>query len=73
MKVKCPICHKEMEWEQNPYRPFCSKRCKLIDLGQWATERYRVPGDKSLSEVDQSASGGEEREDESSNNGKKAS
>jgi len=27
----------------NPYRPFCSQRCKLIDLGQWATENYRIP------------------------------
>jgi hypothetical protein len=29
--------------ESNPYRPFCSERCKLIDLGQWATEGYRIP------------------------------
>jgi endogenous inhibitor of DNA gyrase (YacG/DUF329 family) len=28
---------------ENPYRPFCSERCKLIDLGDWAMERYRVP------------------------------
>ena len=33
-----------MEWDPaNPYRPFCSERCKLIDLGQWASEAYRIP------------------------------
>ena len=33
--VPCPICHKQVEWsEQSPYRPFCSKRCQLIDLGE---------------------------------------
>jgi uncharacterized protein len=31
-------------WDSaNPYRPFCSERCKMIDLGAWATESYRVP------------------------------
>ena len=42
--VACPTCGKSVEWtEQNAWRPFCSERCKLIDLGAWATERYRVP------------------------------
>jgi len=44
-KVKCPICRIEVEWENNPYRPFCSERCRLIDLGTWMQERYRVPGE----------------------------
>lgn len=43
MKISCPICHKEAEWEGNRFRPFCSERCKLIDLGNWAAESYRVP------------------------------
>jgi len=31
-------------WEpESPYRPFCSERCKLIDLGAWASESYRIP------------------------------
>lgn len=42
MIVACPQCGKESEWG-NPSRPFCSERCKLIDLGQWATEQYRMP------------------------------
>ena len=42
--VNCPICAKPVEWRaENRYRPFCSERCKLIDLGAWATEKYRVP------------------------------
>jgi endogenous inhibitor of DNA gyrase (YacG/DUF329 family) len=41
-RVVCPSCHKETTWEDNPSRPFCSERCRLIDLGRWATEEYRV-------------------------------
>lgn len=42
--VSCPHCGKNVEWSAaNRYRPFCSERCKLIDFGAWATEKYRVP------------------------------
>lgn len=42
--VSCPYCGIEHQWDvNNRFRPFCSERCKLIDLGQWATEKYRVP------------------------------
>ena len=42
--VNCPRCGAQAAWSRdNPYRPFCSERCKLIDLGDWATEKYRVP------------------------------
>lgn len=42
--VDCPTCGKKVEWRpENAFRPFCSERCKLIDLGEWATEKYRVP------------------------------
>lgn len=44
MKVKCPTCRKKTGWENNPYRPFCSERCKLIDLGTWAAEEYKIKG-----------------------------
>jgi endogenous inhibitor of DNA gyrase (YacG/DUF329 family) len=41
--VACPQCGKPVEWgPQSAFRPFCSERCKLIDLGAWATESYRV-------------------------------
>jgi len=42
-KVRCPQCGKEVRWEGNPYRPFCSERCKMIDLGRWVGEEYRLP------------------------------
>lgn len=42
--VKCPRCKKESLFSpENPYRPFCSERCRLIDLGQWANEDFRIP------------------------------
>lgn len=42
--VDCPTCAKKVEWkEQNKYRPFCSERCKQIDLGAWAEEKYVIP------------------------------
>lgn len=46
-KIRCPTCRKETEWENNPYRPFCSDRCQLIDLGAWIEERYRIPQEES--------------------------
>jgi endogenous inhibitor of DNA gyrase (YacG/DUF329 family) len=44
---KCPTCGKPVEWQDNPSRPFCSERCKLIDFSRWANEEYRVPGQNS--------------------------
>ncbi len=42
--VACPSCGGKTPYDpNNPYRPFCSERCKLIDLGQWANEQYRIP------------------------------
>lgn len=42
--VSCPQCGEAVIWEQSSkFRPFCSERCKLRDLGQWATDAYRVP------------------------------
>lgn len=41
---KCPTCNKPIQWQDNPFRPFCSERCKLVDLGKWVSEEYRVPG-----------------------------
>lgn len=46
--VLCPTCHKSVEWKSsNQARPFCSDRCKLIDLGAWADESYAVPGEEA--------------------------
>ena len=51
--VNCPTCNKPVSWgEQSPYRPFCSIRCQLIDLGEWAAEEKRIPSSGDLSESD---------------------
>ena len=39
--MKCPICKKELS-EENQFFPFCSERCKIIDLGNWASEKYVI-------------------------------
>lgn len=42
--VNCPTCGKPVTWvAENKFRPFCSERCRKIDLGAWAAEEYRVP------------------------------
>jgi endogenous inhibitor of DNA gyrase (YacG/DUF329 family) len=44
MRRPCPTCGRPVIWEESPERPFCSERCRLIDLGHWASEDYVVPG-----------------------------
>jgi len=45
-RVRCPTCERKIEWsEASPFRPFCSERCKLIDLGAWLSEARGIPGD----------------------------
>ena len=45
LSIACPTCSAPVEWRpDNPYRPFCSERCKLIDLGAWAAEEHAIPG-----------------------------
>jgi endogenous inhibitor of DNA gyrase (YacG/DUF329 family) len=44
LTLNCPTCKKAVIWsDEFPHRPFCSHRCQLIDLGEWASESYRVP------------------------------
>lgn len=46
--ICCPHCGKKGIWQQdNPSRPFCSERCKLIDLGAWADESRSIPGEST--------------------------
>ena len=42
--MTCPLCHQPSTWEGNPWRPFCSERCQVTDLGAWATERLSYTG-----------------------------
>jgi endogenous inhibitor of DNA gyrase (YacG/DUF329 family) len=47
--VACPTCRAEVPWsEASPWRPFCSARCKGIDLGAWASDRYVIAGEPQL-------------------------
>nr|WP_314262992.1 DNA gyrase inhibitor YacG [uncultured Moellerella sp.] len=53
IEVKCPTCGKRVIWnEESLYRPFCCKRCQLIDLGEWADEEKRIPSQSDISESD---------------------
>ena len=57
LTVKCPTCDTEVVWgPESPFRPFCSDRCRLIDLGEWATESRRIadkqPFEAGLGDVD---------------------
>ena len=51
--IRCPRCGKQAEYEGNEFRPFCSERCKLLDLGAWADEAYAIPtGTTDITEAD---------------------
>ncbi|MBL8265006.1 DNA gyrase inhibitor YacG [Steroidobacter sp.] len=61
--VRCPTCDRPVEWtEAFPWRPFCSERCKLIDLGAWAAEKHAIPGE--VAETDDGLQRGREGDDE---------
>lgn len=46
-KIKCPTCGKPDTWtESNIHKPFCCDRCKMIDLGEWASDTRVIPGKK---------------------------
>jgi endogenous inhibitor of DNA gyrase (YacG/DUF329 family) len=42
---QCPHCTRQVTWPDTPTYPFCSERCRLIDLGLWASGEYRIPGE----------------------------
>lgn len=60
MTVKCPKCNKKTEWKNNEWRPFCSKRCKMLDLGAWASDEYAIAGDETLDESSEAHGNDEE-------------
>jgi endogenous inhibitor of DNA gyrase (YacG/DUF329 family) len=50
--VTCPTCNARVKWTpRNEFRPFCSERCQLIDLGAWADEQHAIPGDTNLDDA----------------------
>jgi endogenous inhibitor of DNA gyrase (YacG/DUF329 family) len=53
--VKCPTCEKVVDWvAPNKFRPFCSDRCRLIDLGEWADGNRYIPSDADHDDVTES-------------------
>ncbi|ADP10006.1 MULTISPECIES: DNA gyrase inhibitor YacG [Erwinia] len=51
--VNCPTCGKQVIWDKlSTWRPFCSKRCQLIDLGEWAAEEKRIPSSGDFNDSD---------------------
>jgi endogenous inhibitor of DNA gyrase (YacG/DUF329 family) len=63
LKVKCPQCAKEFLYYESVHRPFCSERCKMIDLGHWFEESYRVP-DKNKDPSHTDKNNEQERQDQ---------
>lgn len=54
VNFKCPTCQKQIDWvPANVFRPFCSERCRLIDLGAWADGTYAVPTDVPVDPEDE--------------------
>ncbi|WP_028302246.1 DNA gyrase inhibitor YacG [Oceanospirillum beijerinckii] len=52
LTVDCPTCKKKVQWNQdNIHRPFCSDRCRLIDLGEWASENHKIAGESAFDEA----------------------
>lgn len=75
VEVNCPTCKKRFAYHSSEFRPFCSERCRLIDLGQWLTESYTVPVEKltpeehqTLEEILHEKILGEEEDEDNSNN-----
>ncbi|MDN3520718.1 DNA gyrase inhibitor YacG [Halomonas ramblicola] len=53
LEVACPQCRKKVEWrEDNPCRPFCSERCRLLDLGAWADGSHAIAGEPAMDETE---------------------
>ncbi len=53
--VPCPHCGRSVPWtDDSKWKPFCSERCRLIDLGDWLTEKHALPADEKLQDQDDS-------------------
>ncbi len=52
LNVNCPKCKEEFNYYDSSFRPFCSERCKQVDLGLWFSENYTVASEERLTEAD---------------------
>jgi len=53
VRVKCPTCRRDLNWDDAPFRPFCSERCRLIDLGAWLSGERAIAADATPPESGQ--------------------
>jgi len=52
-RSRCPQCGRQIPAvPANPWRPFCSERCRLLDLGAWLSERHAIPGEEAVADPD---------------------
>jgi endogenous inhibitor of DNA gyrase (YacG/DUF329 family) len=58
--LRCPVCHRRFESDESDAMPFCSNRCRQIDLGRWLDEGYSVPVQRDREEVAEGWEGDEE-------------
>ena len=60
-EVACPNCGAAVVWdEENRWRPFCSERCRLVDLGEWINEEKAIPGEPADAPPDNDPESGEQ-------------
>ena len=52
ISVNCPSCKSDFDYYSSEFRPFCSQKCKMIDLGLWLTESYSIDSKEPLEEAD---------------------
>ena len=61
-EAPCPTCQQKGPWSGKPYSPFCSERCKMVDLGKWLGEEYRIASPLTVEDLQELAEGEEENE-----------
>jgi uncharacterized protein len=54
-RVKCPTCQREIDWSSATFRPFCSERCRLIDLGAWLSGERAIPAEEAGESAERAA------------------
>ena len=64
LRRQCPHCDHEVAWPETKTYPFCSERCRLIDLGVWASGDYRLPGEPASEKDLRALSPGEDETDD---------
>lgn len=61
-EIPCPICQQKGPWFEKPFGPFCSERCKMVDLGKWLGEEYRIDSPLTVEDLQELSEGEDESE-----------